>query len=100
MKTGIRLAIIAAGLIFASMFGAAAFASGDAPWCAVTEVGDGDGQWDCQYETVEECVPAVQAGNRGDCNSNPWARLLKPARRCASVPAQGARGVTPPDVRA
>ena len=101
MKTVMRLATIATGFALGSILGPhAAHASGDAPWCAITQVGDGDGQWDCQYETVEECVPAVQAGNRGHCNSNPWARLLKPACRCASVLAQGARGVTPPDVRA
>jgi hypothetical protein len=48
-------------------------ASGDAPWCAVTERGDGDVHWDCEYHSVEECVPNVLAGNRGFCNLNPWS---------------------------
>jgi hypothetical protein len=44
---------------------------GDAPWCAVISTGD-DGKWDCQYRTLEECVPQILAGNRGTCNPNPW----------------------------
>jgi hypothetical protein len=32
----------------------------------------GDVYWDCQYRTVEECVPNVIAGNRGFCNLNPY----------------------------
>ncbi len=41
------------------------------PWCAVISVGAGEVVWDCQYRTVEECVPNVLAGNRGFCNHNP-----------------------------
>lgn len=47
------------------------YAFGDAPWCAVLELGPGDAYWDCQYRTIEECVPNVLAGNRGICNPNP-----------------------------
>ena len=50
----------------------AAYAFGDAPWCAMIEGGDGDVHLDCQYRTVEECVPNILAGNRGSCNVNPW----------------------------
>lgn len=45
---------------------------GDAYWCAVTEDGTGDVQWDCEYPTIEACVPNVLAGNRGFCNVNPY----------------------------
>ena len=45
---------------------------GDAPWCAVVNVGHGNVIWDCQYRTVEECVPNVLAGNRGTCSPSPW----------------------------
>lgn len=62
-------AAVAAAL---TMFDApAAYASGDAPWCAVINLGMGDVYWDCSYRTVEECVPNVIAGNRGFCNLNP-----------------------------
>jgi hypothetical protein len=45
---------------------------GDAPWCAVLEVGTGAVSWHCYYRTVEECAPNVLAGNRGSCNLNPY----------------------------
>ncbi len=47
---------------------------GNAPWCAVTDQGTGEIVWDCEYRTVEECVPNVLAGNRGFCNVNPYWR--------------------------
>jgi Protein of unknown function (DUF3551) len=60
---------------------------GDAPWCAVLEVGTGAVSWHCYYRTVEECVPNVLAGNRGSCNLNPYftasrgpATATRPAR--------------------
>ena len=30
--------------------------------------------WDCEYETVDACRPAVLAGNRGFCALNPYYR--------------------------
>jgi len=73
MKTVMRLAIVIAGFALGSIFGpSVARASGNAPWCAIAQVGEGDGQWDCTYETVEECVPNVLAGNRGNCSPNPY----------------------------
>ena len=42
----------------------------EAPWCAVINQGR-DAHWDCQYRSIEECVPNVIAGNRGFCNQNP-----------------------------
>jgi hypothetical protein len=61
-----RFAIAAASLSAGLVFGApASHASGDAPWCAVINLGMGDVYWDCHYRTVEECVPNVIAGNRG-----------------------------------
>ncbi len=43
----------------------------EAPWCAVINTGL-DVHWDCQYQSVEECVPNILAGNRGFCNPNPY----------------------------
>jgi len=42
------------------------------PWCAVISMGPGSVYWDCQYRTLEQCVPTVLAGNRGFCNQNPY----------------------------
>jgi len=45
---------------------------GNAPWCAVTNLGAGEIDWDCEYASAAECAPAVVAGNRGFCNTNPY----------------------------
>jgi hypothetical protein len=58
----------------------AAYAFGDAPWCAVKNFGS-DVVWDCEYRTVEECVPHVIAGDRSFCNLNPWPGPATPAPR-------------------
>ena len=44
---------------------------GPGPWCAVVNMGTGDMHWDCQYWSLQQCVPNVLAGNRGFCNPNP-----------------------------
>jgi hypothetical protein len=68
-----RLLIAAAALAVAMCLDVpASHAFGDAPWCAVMEVGTGEMYWDCEYRTVEQCEPNVVAGNRGFCNLNPW----------------------------
>lgn len=66
-------AIIAGAVLVATMCleVPASYAFGDAPWCAVITLGSGEAYWDCQYRTVEECVPNVLAGNRGTCSLNP-----------------------------
>ena len=51
---------------------AAAQTYGNAPWCAVRDLGTGEIQWDCQYYSAAECAPTVISGNRGFCNVNPY----------------------------
>jgi hypothetical protein len=82
MRTAIRIAAIAVGLAAGAIEALEARASGDAPWCAVINLGMGDVTWDCRYRRVEECVPNVIAGNRGFCNLNPWG----PGPSAASAP--------------
>jgi hypothetical protein len=53
----------------------------EAPWCAVIDFGAGDAYWDCQYRSLEECVPNVLAGNRGFCNENPRFHGAEQPRR-------------------
>ena len=73
LKTLAKLTFGIASLASAMSFGTSpSQAFGDAPWCAVINIGTGTVYWDCQYRTVEECVPNVIAGNRGFCNLNPW----------------------------
>jgi hypothetical protein len=71
--TAMRLLLAGAALAATVCLEApAAYAFGDAPWCAMIELGEGSVHFDCQYRTVEECVPHILAGNRGSCNVNPW----------------------------
>jgi hypothetical protein len=68
-------ALTAAGLLAAVMGAgvpaAQAGSYGNAPWCAVQNLGAGDVVWDCEFRTAEACAPHVIAGNRGFCNINP-----------------------------
>jgi hypothetical protein len=66
------IAAIAVAAAVTCLGAASGRAGGDAPWCAVINIGAGTVYWDCHYRTVEECVPNVIAGNRGFCNLNPW----------------------------
>jgi len=51
---------------------------GDEKWCAVTN--DGDRMtWDCEFETVDDCSPAVLGGNRGFCAINPYWHPPEPS---------------------
>jgi hypothetical protein len=67
---------ILAATVFAAVL-AAVFAvnastarAAEGPWCALLNFGS-DVSEDCQYRTLEECLPAVTSGFRGFCNHNP-----------------------------
>jgi Protein of unknown function (DUF3551) len=47
---------------------------GNGRWCAVTDSGAGEATWECEFDTQEECAPAVTGGNRGFCALNPYWR--------------------------
>ncbi len=73
--TRITLAVIAVAAMLC--FGSApsrAQSYGDAPWCAVMELGSGEVVHDCEYYSVQDCTPNVIAGNRGFCQMNPTYR--------------------------
>lgn len=73
VKTLAKLTIGIAILAVSAWFGTSSSrAYGDAPWCTVINIGPGTVYCDCQYRTIEECVPDVIGGNRGFCNLNPW----------------------------
>jgi Protein of unknown function (DUF3551) len=59
------------GLLGAELEPAFAQFYGPGPWCAVVNKGLGNMYWDCQYWSLQQCVPNVLAGNRGWCNLNP-----------------------------
>jgi hypothetical protein len=70
-----RLLFIAAFAATALYFGVSAGHAGtygDEKWCAVTNDGGDAINWDCEYAAVNDCEPAVTAGNRGFCSINPY----------------------------
>ena len=71
LKTLVKLTLVIATLAAATSFGTSTSrAFGDAPWCAVKNLGR-DVYWDCQYPTFAACYPNALA-DRGFCNVNPW----------------------------
>ena len=75
----IRTVIVSAAAVISLAFGCDPTKAAEAPWCAVTNTGP-DMHWDCHYQSVEQCYPAVIAGNRGFCNPNPYY-VAQPADR-------------------
>ena len=74
-KTFAKLTIVIMALVVTTWFGTSSSrAYGDAPWCAVINIGTGTVYWDCQYPTFEACyhLGNILAGNRGFCTLNPW----------------------------
>lgn len=64
------LALGAAALCYSAPSRAGTY--GDEKWCAVTNDGGDVLNWDCEYDTVVDCEPAVTQGNRGFCAANPY----------------------------
>jgi hypothetical protein len=50
-----------------------AYQTGDSKWCTVTNKGADSMQWECEYDTSDECAVAV-AGTGGYCAINPFWR--------------------------
>jgi len=74
LKSLAKLTFGVAALAAATSFGTSpSHAFGNAPWCAVINIGTGTVYWDCQYPTFEACYHFgnILAGNRGFCNLNP-----------------------------
>jgi hypothetical protein len=96
LKTLAKLTFGIAALAAATSFGTSTSrAFGDAPWCAVKNLGKGDVYWDCQYLTFEACYPNALA-DRGFCNVNQWPgpSQLVPFTRNTDRPA-GLRRISP-----
>ena len=75
----LMLAIAAFGAVLFYNIPASQAYVGNGPWCAFINIGTGEVFEDCQYQTLEECVPNVLAGNRGTCNPNPrWEGATAP----------------------
>ena len=67
-KLIIALAAAAAALCFGT---SASWAYNDAKWCVVTDGSSDNATWDCEFDTIDDCRPALMAGTRGFCALNP-----------------------------
>jgi hypothetical protein len=47
-----------------------AYQTGDSRWCHVADKGDIIG-WDCDYDSIDDCQPAIVNGGGGYCALNP-----------------------------
>lgn len=65
-----RIVTIAAILAAVILFASGPVRAAEGPWCAILNFGS-DSYEDCQYQSLEQCVPAVTGGFRGFCNPNP-----------------------------
>jgi hypothetical protein len=74
MRLTFAAAGLAAALALTTMPGRAA-TWGHAKWCAVTNNGGGDIEWECVYDSVAECQPFILGGNRGFCSRNPYWKV-------------------------
>lgn len=65
---------------------------GDSLWCAVHDEGAGNIIWDCEFDTVADCTPAILAGNKGFCQHNPYWQPPPPEPPQYSAPPPAPRG--------
>ncbi len=75
--------IVLAAFVATALATSAPAGAAEGPWCALLNFG-GDISEDCQYRTLEQCLPAVTGGFRGFCNPNPrWhgAQERRPRRK-------------------
>jgi Protein of unknown function (DUF3551) len=79
IRRPLLIAAFAASALFLAVPASHAGTYGDEKWCAVTNEGAEVMNWDCEYDSVLDCAPAVVQGNRGFCAINPYYRQPEPA---------------------
>jgi hypothetical protein len=70
----ILAAAVLAGAFCVAIPASRAYQIGNEKWCAVTDNAGDVMMWDCEFETVEDCQPAVIVGTRDFFSLNPSYR--------------------------
>jgi hypothetical protein len=65
--------VIVAAVLCMNTQASHAYQTGDSKWCVVMNKGADSMQWECEYDTSDECATAV-AGTGGYCAINPFWR--------------------------
>jgi hypothetical protein len=82
--------LLLAGAVLAAIVGVGSVRAqaDEGPWCAVLNFGS-DVTEDCQYRSLEQCLPAITSGFRGFCNPNPRWRGDDAPRPPRARPSRG-----------
>ena len=85
MRRCLPILVMLTGVTLLGSDPAAAYGYGEAPWCALYDIGEGSSQERCEFRDFESCRQEITGGNRGFCNHNPrWTGQPKrhsPPRR-------------------
>ena len=98
MRAFLTIVAVVLGLLGAELEPAFAQFYGPGPWCAVVNKGMGNMNWDCQYWSVQQCVPNVLAGNRGFAIQTRALSRIIPRPITASVTLARSRALSGPRV--
>ena len=80
MRRCLPILVMLTGVTLLGSDPAAAYGYGEAPWCALYDIGEGSSQERCEFRDFESCRQEITGGNRGFCNHNPsWTG--QPKRR-------------------
>jgi hypothetical protein len=71
-----------------------AYQTGDSHWCHVTDRGDVI-SWDCDYDSNDECQPAIVTGGGGYCAINPYWHPNPPQSESTSTDTTPAQAAVP-----
>jgi hypothetical protein len=83
MRRRLPILVMLTGVTLLGSDPAAAYGYGEAPWCALYDIGEGSSQERCEFRDFESCRQEITGGNRGFCNPNPrWTgQAGQPKRR-------------------
>ena len=83
MRRCLPILVMLTGVTLLGSDPAAAYGYGEAPWCALYDIGEGSSQERCEFRDFESCRQEIAGGNRGFCNHNPrWTgQTGQPKRR-------------------
>src|SRR5215510_2307483 len=87
MMIELRLILIGAAIASIYVITPGSVRASEGPWCALLNFG-ADISEDCQYRSLQECLPAVTAGFRGFCNPNPRWQAAEPQELRRKRPAR------------
>ena len=82
MRRCLPILVMLTGVSLLGSYPAAAYGYGEAPWCALYDIGEGSTQERCEFRDFESCRQEITGGNRVFCNRNPrWTGRTEQFKR-------------------